>query len=70
MNNDISKEANTPVPIIKLEMLGYLDKIFPEKCAILGETQDSIFYAAGQRSVVRYLFRLYEEQQEQQFKNF
>jgi hypothetical protein len=51
-------------------MLGYLDKVFPEKCAILGETQDSIFYAAGQRSVVRYLFRLYEEQQEQQFKNF
>jgi len=67
MNNNTSKEAFTPSPRITQEVLVYLDQMFPEQCAILGETSDSIFFRAGSRAVVRHLYRLYNEQESNQF---
>ena len=61
-NSDLSKEAFVPVPRIPQDVVAYLDLVFPEKCADLGETMDSVFHRSGQRAVVRYLIRLFQDQ--------
>lgn len=61
-NSNLSKEAFVPVPRIPIEVLRYIDQLFPERCPDLGEQIDAIFYKAGQRSVVRYLIRVFEDQ--------
>tara|TARA_X000000950_G_scaffold16443_1_gene17860 strand:- start:100 stop:276 length:177 start_codon:yes stop_codon:yes gene_type:complete len=48
MNND-------KTPVITEEMIIYLDKLFPDKCADLKDTDKEIFYKSGQRSVVNHL---------------
>ena len=48
MNND-------KTPVITEEMIIYLDKLFPDKCAVLKDTDKEIFYKSGQRSVVNHL---------------
>jgi hypothetical protein len=62
MNKDLSKDV--PIPILTLNVIEFLNLIFPERCANLTESEKEIFFASGQRSVVKYLNRLYEEQQE------
>ena len=42
-------------PILKEELIEYLDSLFPEKCADLTESEREIFYKSGQRSVVKHL---------------
>jgi len=42
-------------PILKEELIEYLDTLFPEKCADLNESEREIFYKSGQRSVVKHL---------------
>lgn len=63
-NSNLSKEAFILPPRIPHEIVAFLDRTFPEKCADLGEGTDKIFFASGQRSVVRFLIRLFEEQNE------
>jgi len=41
-------------PILKEELIEYLDILFPEKCADLTESEREIFYKSGQRSVVKH----------------
>ena len=43
------------IPVITEEMIDYLDKLFPDKCADLKDTDKEIFYKSGQRSVVNHL---------------
>ena len=62
MNKDISKDVS--IPVLQPYLLEFLNTVFPERCASLTESEKEIFFAAGQRSVVKYLNRLYEEQQE------
>jgi hypothetical protein len=62
-NNDSSKEGK-PIPRIPVEVVTFLDQTYPERCADLKETLSEIYYRAGQRSVVTYLIRLLEEQNE------
>ena len=62
-NNDLSKEG-APPPRLTPELLGFLDRTFPERCPDTNETPAEIFFKSGQRSVVRYLIRIYEEQNE------
>ena len=42
-------------PILKEELIEYLDSLFPEKCDDLTESEREIFYKSGQRSVVKHL---------------
>ena len=52
------------IPILSEELIDYLDKSFPEKCAELQENEKQIFYKSGQRSVVKHLIEKYKLQQE------
>jgi len=65
MINPLSKEGFlSQAPRVPPELVAYLNQTFPEKCADLGEDVSSIFHRAGQRSVVLYLIRLLEEQED------
>lgn len=65
-NADLSKETlpYVPVPRIAPELLAFLDQNFPDRCAELSQGLPEIYYQAGQRSVVKFLIRLFEEQNE------
>lgn len=65
-NNDLSKEGLRipPCPRISEELLAHLNAMFPEKCPHPEDTVSSIFFYAGARQAVRYLIRVYEEQNE------
>ena len=52
------------IPILKEELIDYLDSIFPEKCADLNQTEKEIFYQSGQRSVVKHLVEKFKQQKE------
>lgn len=65
MNDHASKEGFLfPTPRIHPELIRFLDQAFPEKSPDPSQTLPEIFFASGQRSVVKYLIRLYEEQEE------
>jgi hypothetical protein len=51
-------------PIIKEELIKYLNNLFPDKCADLKDTDKEIYYKSGQRSVVNHLIYQYNIQQE------
>lgn len=64
-NSDLSKELPYyPCPRLSLELLKFLDQAFPDKCPDLEETMQQIYYKSGQRSVVNFLIRIFEEQNE------
>jgi len=52
------------IPIIKEELIKYLNNLFPDKCADLKDTEKEIFYKSGQRSVVNHLINQFNIQQE------
>ena len=60
MNERVSKDLFPPN--ISDELMEFLDQTFPDRCASLGETEQQIFWRSGQRSVVAFLARIYEEQ--------
>ena len=47
--------TKSKIPVITEEMIDYLDKLFPDKCADLKDTDKEIFYKSGQMSVVNHL---------------
>jgi hypothetical protein len=57
-------DNNIKVPIIKEELIKYLNSLFPDKCADLKDTDKEIYYKSGQRSVVNHLINQYNIQQE------
>lgn len=63
-NTDLSKETFevVSVPRITPDLLAFLNSSFPEKCAKVDETLPEIYFYSGQRAVVKYLIRIYEEQ--------
>jgi hypothetical protein len=46
---------NDKIPLINRELLEYLNKLFPEQSADLQDSERTIFYKSGQRSVVKHL---------------
>ena len=62
INTNLSKEASFPVPRIPENIVAYLNAVFPEKSATLGDGIDSVMFQGGQRSVVRFLMLIFEEQ--------
>ena len=53
-----------PKPVIKEDLLNYLDVIFPEKSADLKDTEKEVFFKGGQRSVVNHLIKQKQIQEE------
>ena len=53
-----------PKPVIKEDLLNYLDAIFPEKSADLKDTEKEVFFKGGQRSVVNHLIKQKQQQEE------
>ena len=53
-----------PNPVIKEDLLNYLDVVFPEKSADLKDTEKEVFYKGGQRSVVNHLIKQKQIQEE------
>ena len=52
------------VPYLSPQLLAWLDRLFPERSARLGETHDSLMFKGGQRSVVMRLREEYDKQQQ------
>jgi hypothetical protein len=52
------------IPIIKEELIKYLNSLFPDKCADLKDSEKEIYYKSGQRSVVTHLINQFNIQQE------
>ena len=53
-----------PKPVIKEDLLNYLDVVFPEKSADLKDTEKEVFFKGGQRSVVNHLIKEKQIQEE------
>ena len=53
-----------PKPVIKEDLLNYLDAIFPEKSADLKDTEKAVFFKGGQRAVVNHLIKQKQIQEE------
>lgn len=52
------------IPPIPLEILKYLDSVYPEQSPTHNEPVKVLRYRGGQRSVVRHLWAVHEEQNE------
>lgn len=62
-NADLSKELPYyPCPRLSAELIRFLDQSFPDRCPDLEDTLPQIYYKSGQRSVVKFLTRIFEEQ--------
>ena len=51
-------------PIIKEELIKYLNNLFPDKCPDLKDSEKEIYYKSGQRSVVNHLINQFTIQHE------
>ncbi len=60
MNND-----EVVLPTLSQELINKLDKLFPDKCPLLTDTDREVWYKTGQRSVINYLQQTYDEQLQQ-----
>jgi len=53
------------LPALSQELINKLDKLFPDKCPLLTDTDREVWYKVGQRSVINYLQQTYDDQLEQ-----
>ena len=60
MNND-----EVVLPALSQELINKLDKLFPDKCPLLTDTDREVWYKTGRRSVINYLQQTYDEQLQQ-----
>lgn len=52
------------LPVVPQDLLEALDKQFPERCPDPGWSDREIWMRVGERRVVRYLKRIFEQQNE------
>ena len=52
-------------PALSQDLINKLDKLFPDKCPLLTDTDREVWYKTGQRSVINYLQQTYDEQLQQ-----
>ena len=50
------------LPALSQDLINKLDKLFPDKCPLLTDTDREIWYKVGQRSVIDYLQQTYDDQ--------
>lgn len=55
---------NQTFPVITEALIEELNKRWPEQCAELRMTDREVWFAAGARSVIRFLNGVYQDQQE------
>ena len=53
------------LPALSQDLINKLDKLFPDKCPLLTDTEREVRYKVGQRSVINYLQQTYDDQLEQ-----
>ena len=53
------------LPALSQDLINKLDKLFPDKCPLLTDTDREVWYKVGQRSVINYLQQTYDDQLEQ-----
>ena len=57
-----------PLPLLKADLINSLDERFPEQNADLKWSDREVWFKAGQRSVIKFLLKEYEEQKEDVFR--
>jgi hypothetical protein len=50
------------LPALSQDLINKLDKLFPDKCPLLTDTEREVWYKVGQRSVINYLQQTYDDQ--------
>ena len=50
------------LPALSQDLINKLDKLFPDKCPLLTDSDREIWYKVGQRSVINYLQQTYDDQ--------
>jgi len=50
------------LPALSKSLIDKLDKLFPDKCPLLTDSDRDIWYKVGQRKVVEFLQQKYDEQ--------
>jgi hypothetical protein len=50
------------LPALSKSLIEKLDKLFPDKCAVLTDSDREIWLKVGQRKVVEFLQQKYDEQ--------
>ena len=53
------------LPALSQDLINKLDKLCPDKCPLLTDTEREVWYKVGQRSVINYLQQTYDDQLEQ-----
>jgi len=53
-----------PLPTIPLEVLQYLEGIYPDRCPDTSMNEKEVWFAAGSAAVTRHLRFILEQQQE------
>ena len=57
------------LPLTVEDLITLLDKMFPNECARLTDSERKIFHKAGQRSVVDWLLELQRRTEEEQLQS-
>lgn len=60
----MNKQTETAFPLISTEVIKELNARFPEMCADLSWEERQVWFASGQRSVIRFLNEIFKQQQE------
>ena len=50
------------LPALSQDLINKLDKLFPDKCPLLTDSDRNVWFKVGQRSVIDYLQQTYDEQ--------
>jgi hypothetical protein len=53
------------LPALSKSLIEKLDKLFPDKCPLLTDSDRDVWFKVGQRSVINYLQQTYDDQLEQ-----
>lgn len=54
--------AHDKIPAVSRELVEYLERIFPNRCPSITDTNRAIWMAVGHQDVIRKLRSLYEQQ--------
>jgi hypothetical protein len=50
------------LPALSQDLINKLDKLFPDRCPLLTDSDRDVWFKVGQRSVINYLQQTYDEQ--------
>lgn len=54
--------ADDKKPYVSKELLDYLARVFPDRCAKLGQSDQEVWFAAGAAQVSRHLTSVFNDQ--------